>query len=200
MVIDADGKVRRKATYQDLTAVPDHMVAEIIDGELVGSPRPAPPHALASTTLGGDLSVAFGRSGGGGPGGWWILNEPELHLGEDVVVPDIAGWRRERMSALPEEAFFRLAPDWVCEVISPRTASNDRVRKMRIYGREKVAHMWIVNPLMRTLEVYRLEDGRWVVVGAFADSDKPRVEPFDAVELHMVEWWVPEVGHRPDQG
>jgi Uma2 family endonuclease len=127
----------RPATYDDLIEVPDHLVAEIIDGELHTTPRPAPRYADASSGLGGALRGPFDR-GRGGPGGWRILDEPELHLGPDVLVPDLAGWRRERLPALPDEAYFTLAPDWVCEVLSPSTMALDRTRKLAVYVREQV--------------------------------------------------------------
>ncbi len=183
--------VKRNATYDDLCALPDHMVAEIIDGDLFASPRPASPHALASSMLGAALIRSFGDEPGGAdlPGGWWILFEPELHLRRDVLVPDLAGWRRERMPTVPDVAGFELAPDWVCEVISPSTGEIDRGRKMRVYAREQVAHLWIVDPILRTLEVYRLEDGRWVVASTHAGTEQVRAEPFAAVGLDMRRWW-----------
>ena len=184
-------KERRKATYEDLMNVPDHLVAEIIDGELIASPRPASPHALASSALGASLMGPFHFGTGGGPGGWWILDEPELHLGKDVVVPDLAGWRRERMRVLPRVAAFEMAPDWVCEVVSPGTARMDRVSKMAIYAREKVGHLWLVDPLVQTLEVYRLEAEHWVVSSTHAGAEGVRAEPFEAVELEMSRWWLP---------
>jgi Uma2 family endonuclease len=184
--------VRRRATYEDLLAVPEHMVAEILDGELIATPRPASPHARAASGIGSDLWGPFDRppDGPGRPGGWWILFEPELHLGTDVVVPDVAGWRRERMPALPNVAAFTQAPDWACEVVSPATAGSDRVHKMRIYARESVGHLWLVEPLARTLEVYRLHDGQWVVVSAHAGNQHVRAEPFAAVELEISRWWL----------
>src|SRR5436189_2682935 len=147
---------RRRATYDDLCRVPEHLVAEILDGELLVTPRPAPRHAQVGSALVTELHGAFGQ-GRGGPGGWWILYEPELHLGEDVVVPDIAGWRRERLPALPETAYFTIAPDWICEVVSPSTASLDRVKKLNVYARERVPHAWLVDPIGQTFEVLRLE-------------------------------------------
>src|SRR5262245_23509945 len=114
----------RRATYADLVAVPEHLIAEIIDGELITSPRPAPPHLLACSAIGSVLFDRFNGPAGGtttAPGGWWILDEPELHFGDDVLVPDLAGWRRERMPALPDLAYFALAPDWACEVVSPHS-------------------------------------------------------------------------------
>ena len=172
------------ATYADLLRVPEHLVAEIIDGDLYASPRPAPRHADASSGLGGVLRSPFDR-GRGGPGGWRILDEPELHLDADVLVPDLAGWRRERLPSLPSEAYFSLPPDWVCEVLSPSTASVDRVKKLAIYAREQVTHAWLVDPIARTLEVLRLEQGRWSIVSSFADFAVVRAEPFDAIELDL---------------
>jgi Uma2 family endonuclease len=176
------------ATYDDLLKVPSHQVAEILDGELHVSPRPAPRHASASTGLGGLLWGAFNR-GSGGPGGWRILAEPELHLGPDVLVPDLAGWRRERLPALPEEAYFSVTPDWVCEVVSPSTASVDRVKKLSIYARERIRHAWLVDPLARTIEVLRLENDRWSIVATFAGFDVVRAEPFDAIDLDLSLLW-----------
>ena len=153
--------------------------------------RPASPHALAATRIGTDLGGPFDRPPGGGlPGGWWLLFEPELRLGEDVIVPDFAGWRRDRMPVLPNVVGFTQPPDWMCEVVSPSTGAVDRGRKMRIYARERVAHLWMVDPLARTLEIYRLEDNRWVVAGTHAASEHVRPEPFDAVELDIGRWWL----------
>ncbi len=179
---------RPAATYEDLLAVPDHLVAEILDGDLYTSPRPAPRHADASSGLGGALRGPFDR-GRGGPGGWRILDEPELHLGRDVIVPDLAGWRRERLPRLPDEAHFAMAPDWVCEVLSPSTAAIDRVKKLTIYARESVKHAWLVDPLAQTLEVFRLDAGRWTLVGTWAGADTIRAEPFDALDLDLTLLW-----------
>ena len=184
---------KRRATYADLREVPDTMVAEIIDGELIATPRPASPHARAAIAMGSDLFGRFDRppdDPAGGPGGWWFLFEPELHLGEDVVVPDVAGWRRDRLPVLPDVAAFTQAPDWVCEVISPSTAAIDRARKMRTYAREGVAHLWLLDPLQRTLEVFRLEGDRWVVAAVHGGRDAVHAEPFDAVELQLTRWWL----------
>jgi Uma2 family endonuclease len=185
---------RKRATYEDLRDVPSDKVAEILDGELFASARPALPHASASTTLGGEISTRFHRPAGGGdnPGGWWILFEPELHFHEDVVVPDVAGWRRERVPLLPNAAWFAIAPDWVCEVVSPSTEAIDRGRKLRIYAREGVGHLWLVNPLARTLEVYRLSDGKWTLVQTSMNDEIVRAEPFESVSIEMSRWWLPE--------
>lgn len=183
---------RRRATYEDLLKVPETMVAEILDGELYATPRPASPHALAASAIGIDLGGPFHRAPNGpeGPGGWWILFEPEIHLGPDVVVPDVAGWRRAKMPVLPHVAFFEQAPDWACEVVSPTTAGTDRVRKMRIYARESVGYLWLVEPLAKTLEVYRLQNGQWVVANTHSGSERVRAEPFEAIELDLVRWWL----------
>ena len=182
------GRRRPPATYEDLLAVPDHLVAEIVDGELYAPPRPAPRHADASSALGGLLHGPFDR-GRGGPGGWRILFEPELHLERDVLVPDLAGWRRERLPALPDEAFFSVATDWVCEVLSPRTAALDRVKKLTVYARAHVSHAWLVDPIAQTLEALRLENARWVIMVTCAGSDVVRLPPFDEIELDLGVLW-----------
>jgi len=177
-----------RATYEDLLKVPNEKVAEIVDGELYVSPRPAAPHALAASVLGVDLGGPF-HHGRGGPGGWWIVDEPELHVGEDIVVPDLAGWRRERMPEFPKTAFFTLAPDWLCEVLSPSTERLDRARKLRVYAREGVGHVWLVNPEARTLEVYRSSEERWLLLATHASDAIVRAEPFDAIELDLLPLW-----------
>jgi len=182
---------RRRATYDDLLKVPDHMVAEIVDGELYASPRPASPHALACSALGQDLGPFSRRRGTpSGPGGWWILFEPELHFGRNVLVPDLAGWRRTRMPRMPETAYFPLAPDWVCEVLSPSTASLDRAKKLAIYAREGVAHAWVVDPLAGTLEVLRLENGRWTILATHFGTEVVRAEPFADIDLELAALWA----------
>jgi Uma2 family endonuclease len=196
MLVTVPPASKRRATYEDLMQVPDTKVAEIIDGELIVSPRPASPHARAATVLGSDLGGPFDRdpASPGGPGGWWLLLEPELHFGEDVLVPDWAGWRRDRMPRLQNVPFFTDAPSWACEVVSPSTGRIDRSRKMRVYAREGIAHLWLVDPLVRTLEAYRLDAGRWLVLGTHGGDDVVRVEPFEAVELDLSRWWLPEPG------
>jgi Uma2 family endonuclease len=179
----------RPATYEDLVKLPDNLVAEILDGELHASPRPAPPHAVAGSSVGG-LLVSHYHFGHGGPGGWWILDEPELHLGPDVLVPDLAGWRRSRMPHRPETAYFPLAPDWVCEVLSPSTLQIDRARKLAIYAREGVAHAWLVDPIAQTLEVLRLERGRWVILGTHVGDEVVRAEPFVEIDLELRLLWA----------
>ena len=178
----------RPATFDDLVKLPDNLVAEIVDGELHASPRPAPAHAFTGSAIGALLGgpFSFGR---GGPGGWWILDEPELHLGPDILVPDLAGWRKSRMPHQPETAFFPLAPDWVCEVVSPSTSRLDRTRKLKVYAREGVAHAWLIDPLAQTLEVFRLENGRWVLAAAHAGDEVVRAEPFVEIDLELRLLW-----------
>lgn len=179
----------RPATYEDLMKVSEIMVAEIVDGELHASPRPAPRHARAWVSLSVLVGGPFDH-GRGGPGGWWILGEPELHLSGDVLVPDLAGWRRVRMPRLPDTAYFPLAPDWICEIMSPSTVSLDRAKKLRIFAREQVAHAWLIDPLARTLEVLRLDAGRWTLLATFAGSDVARAEPFTEIELELDALWA----------
>jgi len=181
---------KKPATYQDLCALPEHLVGEIVDGELHASPRPASPHALASSGLGYDITGPFQR-GKGGPGGWWILDEPELHLDRDVLVPDLAGWRKERLPVLPREPFFTLAPDWACEVLSPSTRSFDRARKLPKYAAAGVSHAWLVDPDAYSLEVFRRDGDLWVLLGTYVGDEKVRAEPFDAVELALSDLWIP---------
>ena len=179
---------KRRATYEDLVAVPAHLVAELINGALITNPRPASRHARASSSLGGELYGPFDR-GKGGPGGWIILDEPELHLHGDVLVPDLAGWRRERMPELPDATAFELAPDWICEVLSPSTAATDRAEKVPIYARERVSHVWLVDPIARTLEAFNLDGSRWSLVGTWRDDARVRVEPFTELELELACLW-----------
>jgi Uma2 family endonuclease len=177
--------------YQQLVDLPEGLVGEIIDGQLYTQPRPAGPHAIASSTLIMDVGAAFHR-GRGGPGGWWILDEPELHFVRDteVAVPDIAGWRRERLPRIPRDQRFEIAPDWICEVLSPNTAKHDRIVKMPLYARYGVAFLWLVDPLARTLEAYALQNGHWSVIGQFKDQDEAIVEPFAALTLALADLWV----------
>ena len=187
----------RRATYADLEAVPANQVAELIRGTLHVMPRPAARHARAASALGGKLFNPFDE-GEGGPGGWWILDEPELHFPDptapeaiDALVPDLAGWRRERMPEVPDVAAFTLAPDWVCEVLSKSTEEHDREVKMPIYAREGVRHAWLVDPIAKTLEIYALgEDGRWGDPVRHGGADVVRAVPFDAIGLDLSALWT----------
>lgn len=186
---------QRRATYEDLCAVPPNRVAELIHGALHTHPRPAPVHARAA----GRLTMRLGRAfdeGDGGPGGWWILPEPELHLDENVLVPDLAGWRIERLPELPSRPFFELAPDWVCEILSPSTEAVDRVDKLPIYAAAGVGHVWLVDPVLHTLEVLRRENDRWLLVENHRGQARVRAEPFEAIELHLAALWGPPAPRR----
>jgi Uma2 family endonuclease len=181
---------KRRATYDDLLKLPEHVVGEIIHGELIVSPRPALPHAAASSGAGSDVHVNFHGPPGRGPGGWWILFEPELHFGQDVLVPDLAGWRQERMPKIRNIPAVELPPDWICEVVSPSTERIDRARKMGIYARVKVPHLWLINPLSRTVEVYLLEGAAWKLVATHEGDARVRIHPFEAIELDLSRWWI----------
>ena len=183
-----DSTRRPRATYQDVLDAPEHRVAEIIDGTLHTHPRPAPPHAVASSSLGSDLLTTF-QFGRGGPGGWWIIFEPELHLGEDIVVPDLAGWRRERMAELPDTAYFTLAPDWVCEVLSASTRKLDLHEKRPVYAREGIPHLWLVDPTDRTLEASEMHEGQWLLIASAKDDDPVSIRPFDAITFSLGDLW-----------
>ena len=180
----------RKAVYQDVLDAPPHKVAEIIDGELYAQPRPAMPHALAGGTLYLKVGNSFSHGHGpGGPGGWWIVYEPELHLGDDVIVPDLAGWRQARMPQYPVTAHIKLAPDWACEVLSPSTRKLDLTKKRRIYAREGVKWLWFVDPDSRTLEALELRDGRWAQIAVLTDDDAVSLPPFEAAKFSLALLW-----------
>jgi Uma2 family endonuclease len=179
---------KRAATYDDLIAVPGNLIAEIVDGELYATPRPAMPHAIAASALGSELGSPF-QQGRGGPGGWWIIFEPELHLGGDILVPDFAGWRRRRVPDIPAGPAMTVVPDWVCEILSPSTEALDRVAKLRVYAREGIGHAWLINPHAQTLEVLRLENARWVVAATHDGDASVSAEPFDAVPLDLFRLW-----------
>ena len=175
---------RKIATYADLEAVPPHLVAEIIYGALETHPRPAPKHASATTELSYELVGPFGR-GRGGPGGWHFIVEPELHLGANIVVPDIAGWRRERLTQLSGKAYMTIAPDWVCEVLSPSTAKLDRGPKRAIYGEASVPYLWLFEPLNRVLEAFQFVGRQWVLVGVATGNDQVKLPPFNAISFPL---------------
>lgn len=181
---------RRPATYEDLFDLPEHLVGEILHGQLITQPRPGPRHARSASVVGAELMGPYDK-GHGGPGGWWILDEPELHLGSHILVPDLAGWRRERMPVFPETAYFTLAPDWVCEVLSPGTARVDRVVKMPIYAEQGVEWIWLVDPDQRTLEVYRLLQGHWLLEQTAQQNDAVTAPPFAEHRFSLADLWAP---------
>ncbi len=178
----------KRATYKEVLDAPAHVIAEILGGQLQLSPRPSPAHAAVTSALGGELHAPFGR-GRGGPGGWWVLDEPELHHAGDVVVPDLAGWRCERLPVMPREPFFTLAPDWVCEALSPSTERIDRADKLPLYAAFGVQHVWLVSPRNRTVEVMRLQAGHWLVLAIYQGDQRVRAEPFEACELELGALW-----------
>lgn len=179
---------KRAATYEDLLAVPEPLVAEILFGELVTHPRPAPRHARAAIRLGAILSAPFDL-GINGPGGWIFLGEPELHLGAHVVVPDLAAWRHDRLSEFPDTAWIEVAPDWVCEVLSPSTESYDRGDKQLIYAEAGVTHRWQINPVLRMLEVYEIKTGKWLLLGVFQDDARVAAAPFAEFGFSLDALW-----------
>ena len=176
--------------YAELEALPERLTGEIINGRLYAQPRPASRHALVSSELGMDIGAAYHR-GRGGPGGWWILDEPEIHFIRDteVLVPDLAGWRRTRMRQLPPDHRFEIVPDWVCEILSPSTAGKDRLLKMPVYARYGVAYLWLVDPLTRTLAAFALREGQWMSLGQFRDQAVISVAPFADIGLELGGLW-----------
>ena len=181
--------VRRRATYEDLLELPDDVVGEILNGTLHAQPRPAPRYASAASRLGATVTAEF-DDGFDRHGGWRILDEPELHLGDDVVVPDIAGWRHPKLAELPDTAWIEIAPDWACEVLSPSTAGRDRVVKQAIYAREGVVRLWFVDPNVRTVEVFTLgDDRRWSLVRAVEGEAAVALSPFDSLEFPLARLW-----------
>ena len=181
----------RPATYQDVLDAPEHMVAEVIAGTLYTQPRPAMGHARARSGLGMKIGPPFGY-GDGGPGGWWIIYEPEVHLGDDILVPDLVGWSRETMPEYPDAAAYcTVAPDWACEVLSPSTRRIDLTGKRPIYAREGVSYLWLVEPTDRTLEAFELKDGLWSLIATAKDSDPVSIPPFDAITFNLGDLWPP---------
>lgn len=192
------GDKKKCATYQDVLDAPEHMVAEIINGEVHLSPRPGGAHTRAASVLGFTLGTPFDR-GKGGPGGWIILVEPELHLGDDIVVPDLAAWRRDRLEPAAFDApYFTIAPDWICEMLSKSTERFDRLEKMPLYAAAGVQYAWLVSALRGSLEVFRLHEGKWLSIASHLGRKTVRAEPFDAIELDISELWedLPPPGSR----
>jgi Uma2 family endonuclease len=189
---------RKRATCQDVLDAPAHLIAELVDGELNLSPRPGGPHTEAASTLIGLLVPPF-KLGRSGPGGWILLFEPELHLGRDILVPDLGGWRRERLPIVPRDAYFTLPPDWVCEVLSRSTGALDRAVKLPIYARAGVRHVWLIDALRRTLEVIRIDDGAWRTLAVHHGDVRIRAAPFEAVELELGLLWA-DIAPPPPPG
>lgn len=190
---------KRPATYADLEAVPEHLVAEIIDGELMTHPRPSPRHGGAANALGYELTGPFQKANGG-PGGWVFFIEPEIKFGGDLLVPDIAGWRRERLPTYPERNFFEIVPDWLCEILSGSTERRDRTLKMRIYGAAGIPHFWLIDPRLQMLEAFENSSGRWTKFGDWNSDDTVRAPPFDAIQFNLAGLWPldPPLGMNED--
>ena len=180
---------QRESTYEELLRVPEHLVAEILNGKLHTHPRPAPRHAVSAAAIGGELYGPF-HKGSGGPGGWWILTEPELHLARQVMVPNLAGWLRERMPEIPDLAWFELTPDWVCEILSPATAQTDRSIKMLLYAEHGVGHLWLVDPALHTLEAYELGNAGWTLVATLKEDDTVSLPPFAEIGFPLSALWA----------
>ncbi len=189
-------RMKTGATYEDLVRLPENMIGELIDGEIYASPRPSGPHARFTSVLEVLISSRY-DVGIKGPGGWWILFEPELHLGPDTVVPDVAGWRRERMPTIPQGHIFTIAPDWVCETLSTSNAVYDRRKKLPIYARHDVPYAWIADPIRRTVEVFQLVNGRWTHLGIYDESDVFAAEPFPLAEIDLPLIWEAMPAEEP---
>jgi len=185
-----------QAAYSALEALPMGWVGEIVDEELVASPRPAHGQARAAFMLGVELGERLDPRRGGS-GRWCFLRAPELRLGRDVLVPDLAGWRRDRFfdAPTPEEPFLTLAPDWLCEVLAPSTAALDRTRKLPAYARAGVSHVWLVDPSAHTLEVFQRVKRGWLLVDSYEGEAIVRAEPFSGLALELTSLWLPSEGH-----
>lgn len=187
----------KKAVYEDLQTIPENMTGEIINGEMVVTPRPSRRHVFTASVLGARVMAPYHFGEGDGPGGWIILIEPEIGLGENILVPDLAGWRVERYPAEEPHNWISVTPDWICEVVSPATRRTDKMEKMPIYARNGVACLWLIDPVAKTLDVFRLEDGRWMVAGLYVEDAKVRAEPFAELEINLAELWQESVLIRP---
>ncbi len=180
----------KRATYDDLLNIPENMTGEIVDGELIVTPRPSRKHGYVAYSLGGRLTPSYQFGEGDGPGGWIFISEPEIAFGEDILVPDVAGWKRERFPVEEDHNWISVRPDWVCEVLSPSTAKMDKTGKMPVYARFGVPHLWLIDPIAKTLDAFRLESGKWVVIGLYVQNDKVRVEPFEEVLIDLSDLWL----------
>lgn len=182
----------RAATYAELEALPPNVVGEIVHGVLHSHPRPAPRHARAAYRLANRVTNPFDEDGSGGPGGWIFLIEPELHLGPHVVVPDLAGWRKERLTPFPDTAYIETPPDWLAEILSPSTQSLDRTDKLGVYAEFGVKHCWYVDPLAKTLEVFALSGGKWLIAATFKNADPVAAPPFEVHSFALDVLWAPD--------
>ncbi|MHC1727161.1 MAG: Uma2 family endonuclease [Syntrophobacteraceae bacterium] len=189
----------KKATYNDLYGIPENMTGEIINGELVVTPRPSRKHVYTASAVEMKIGLPYQFGEGGGPGGWIILLEPEIGLGEHTLVPDLAGWKAERYPEEEPHNWISVCPDWVCEVLSPNTQRIDKMQKMPLYARYGVPHLWLIDPVAKTLDVFRLKSGEWVVAGLFVEGAKMRAEPFAEIEIDLNDLWQESRPGRPVQ-
>lgn len=175
--------VQDLATAAEIEQLERH---EVVGGEIVEKASPTARHSYIQSNLIADLQPFQQRRGGRGPGGWWILSECTVELERhEVYQPDIAGWRAERMPRLPEEFPVRIAPDWVCEVLSPTTAARDLHVKRRSYHRARVGHYWVVDPLNLTLSVLRWRDDEYALILAARPGALVRAEPFEEIAIDV---------------
>jgi len=194
MAVTGDRNMARaahhKTLYEALEALPEGLIGEILDGQLHTQPRPALRHMLAASNLGAELIRRYSH-GRDGPGGWWIVVEPEIHFARrtEVLVPDLAGWRRGRVPEIPDDAHIEVVPDWVCEILSPSTRSKDREIKMPLYARYGVAHVWLIDPAAETLEAYELRDAQWAQLGVYGADDTPAAAPFEVAAFRVGDLW-----------
>jgi Uma2 family endonuclease len=179
---------RKNATYEDLYAIPENTIGEIIDGDLYAHPRPTRKHIYAASTLGGKLAPPY-QFGDRGPGGWIILVEPEIGFDGNILVPDLAGWKEERYPDEEDTNWISVAPDWVCEILSPSTAQVDKIRKMPVYAQSMVGYIWLIDPIIKTLDAFRLESGKWMLLGSHGEDDRVRMEPFEEIEINLGDLW-----------
>lgn len=180
---------RKRATYDDLYTIPKNMVGEIIDGDIVASPRPSRKHGYSASIIGNELGPPY-NMGRGGPGGWIIIGEPEISFGDNILVPDLAGWKKERFPESEDHNWISISPDWVCEIISQGSIRIDRVEKMGIYVQHMVSYFWIIDPSNKTFEALKNEAGRWLIIGTYAEDDKVRAEPFQEIEIDLNCLWL----------
>ncbi|HYV46950.1 MAG TPA: Uma2 family endonuclease [Myxococcaceae bacterium] len=180
---------KKPATYDDIRQLPEGMNGELVDGQLFAWPRPTMGHAHLAGVLLYELHGSFDL-GKGVHGRWWIFREPELHFGPNVVIPDLAGWRRERLPKMPDVPFMELAPDWICEITSRSTASFDRVNKLPVYLKAGVAFAWLVDPTSRTIEALQKVKDHWTLIGNFPGDAPARIEPFEAHEFDLSTLWL----------
>ena len=174
--------------YKTLYSIPEHMLGQVIGNETIAMPRPSPQHANVVSGIGFEIGPAY-RLGRGGPGGWIILDEPEICLGQNILVPDLAGWTKEKLSKFPKTNFITVAPDWICEVLSPRTFKIDRIKKMPIYAQFEVSFLWLIDPIEEIFEIFKLNGDKWTLLAGFAGNDKIRAEPFIEVEIDLANLW-----------